>query len=57
MQIIQTIARGPIKVLGFCAALTVIFLLTGCENMKTYSVRSYQGPIPMDDEMYVKDWR
>ena len=41
------------KILGIIAVLTVCGLFTGCTNpdnaMRGYSIRSYQGPLPLGD--------
>jgi hypothetical protein len=41
------------KLLGFCALIGFCFLLTGCNVVQGYSVRSYQGPLPLDDYQYL----
>ncbi|HEX7858751.1 MAG TPA: hypothetical protein VF773_00330 [Verrucomicrobiae bacterium] len=41
------------KILGIIAVLTVCGFFTGCTNpdnaTRSYSIRSYQGPLPLDD--------
>jgi hypothetical protein len=32
---------------GFFAAISM--MLTGCSSIQNYSIRSYQGPLPMED--------
>jgi hypothetical protein len=35
----------------FCAAL--LGVLSGCTSVTNYSLRSYQGPLPLDDYRFV----
>ena len=41
------------KILGIIGVLTVCGFFTGCTNpdndMRSYSIRSYQGPLPLED--------
>lgn len=38
---------GILGLIGFC------FILTGCNAVQGYSVRSYQGPLPMKDYQFL----
>ncbi len=40
------------QVLTAVAALTTLIVLTGCQNTRDYSVRSYQGPLPVTDHVF-----
>lgn len=31
----------------------VCFVLTGCTSVQNYSLRSYQGPLPMEDYRFI----
>jgi len=39
--------------LGLFASVAFCSLLTGCNSVQGYSLRSYQGPLPMEDYRYV----
>ncbi|HEV8542493.1 MAG TPA: hypothetical protein VGR78_08875 [Verrucomicrobiae bacterium] len=39
--------------LGLFASAAFCSLLTGCSSVQGYSLRSYQGPLPMEDYSYV----
>ena len=41
------------KVLGLAALLAACVALTGCTAIQNYSLRSYQGPLPIEDYRYV----
>ncbi len=42
--------KKVVALLGFAA---VCFVLTGCGSVQGYSVRSYQGPLPINDYQYL----
>jgi hypothetical protein len=43
------------RFLGLLAiALTAGFFLSGCAEMRQYSINSWQGPMPMNDVRYVQ---
>jgi hypothetical protein len=41
------------KVVALLGLTTVCFVLTGCNAVQGYSVRSYQGPLPINDYQYL----
>jgi hypothetical protein len=41
------------QVLTAVFTLTALVVLTGCQNTRDYSVRSYQGPLPVTDHVFV----
>jgi hypothetical protein len=41
------------KFLGILGLLGLCFVLTGCNAIQGYSVRSYQGPLPMNDYQFL----
>jgi hypothetical protein len=42
--------------LGLAAGLLLIAILTGCDTVKRYSIQSYQGSTPMQDQRYVESF-
>jgi hypothetical protein len=41
------------KVLAMLGFAAICLVLTGCNAVQGYSVRSYQGPLPLDDYQYI----
>jgi hypothetical protein len=41
------------KLVGILGLVGLSLVLTGCNAVQGYSVRSYQGPLPMDDYQYL----
>ena len=41
------------KFFGLLLLLSLTFILTGCTAVQNYSIRSYQGPPPLEDYRYV----
>lgn len=41
------------KVAGFVGMIALVLLANGCTSLQNASLRSYQGPLPMDDLAYV----
>jgi hypothetical protein len=41
------------KVFGIIGLVALGSFLTGCTSVQNYSLRSYQGPLPMADHQYV----
>ncbi|HTG42893.1 MAG TPA: hypothetical protein VK633_00050 [Verrucomicrobiae bacterium] len=41
------------KVLGMLGLLGLCSVLTGCNAIQGYSVRSYQGPLPIADYQFI----
>jgi hypothetical protein len=41
------------KVLALFAGVVLCSFFTGCNAVQSYSIRSYQGPLPMADYRYV----
>jgi predicted component of type VI protein secretion system len=41
------------KIVGLLALFGLCFVLTGCSSVQGYSVRSYQGPLPLDDFQFL----
>ena len=41
------------KLFGWVLLFAVSFVFTGCSAVENYSIRSYQGPMPMKDYRYV----
>lgn len=41
------------QVLGLLALAVLCFAFTGCSTVQNYSIRSYQGPLPMEDYPYI----
>jgi hypothetical protein len=41
------------KVLAMLGFAAICLILTGCNAVQGYSVRSYQGPLPMGDYQYL----
>ena len=41
------------RLLGLAGLVFVCSVFTGCTSVKNYSIRSYQGPIPLGDYRYV----
>lgn len=41
------------KVLAIFGLVGFCLLLSGCSSVQGYSVRSYQGPLPMNDYQYL----
>ena len=43
------------KFLTWVLLAVVVGFSTGCNSVKNYSIRSYQGPLPLEDYRYVHD--
>ena len=41
------------KLLGTACVFAFVALFTGCNAVQDYSIRSYQGPVPLADYRYV----
>jgi hypothetical protein len=41
------------KLFGWVLFACVTFVLTGCTAVQNYSIRSYQGPLPLEDYRYI----
>ena len=41
------------RLMGLAGAIAVCFGFTGCTATQNYSVRSFQGPLPMEDYRWV----
>ena len=41
------------KVLAMLGFAAISLILTGCNAVQGYSVRSYQGPLPLNDYQYL----
>lgn len=41
------------KVFGIAGLMLVCAVFTGCTSLKNYSIRSYQGPLPINDHQSV----
>jgi len=41
------------KVLAMLGFAAICLIMTGCSAIQGYSVRSYQGPLPMGDYQYL----
>jgi hypothetical protein len=41
------------KILATLALVGICLAFTGCNAVQGYSVRSYQGPLPMQDYQYL----
>lgn len=41
------------RLLGLAGLVLVCSVLSGCTAVKNYSIRSYQGTIPLNDYRYV----
>ena len=48
-----TLSRMRMKVLAMLGLAAICLILTGCSAIQGYSVRSYQGPLPMGDYQYL----
>jgi hypothetical protein len=49
-----TTARSPMKKIASLVALMgLVVLVNGCTTVQNYSLRSYQGPLPMDDYTHI----
>lgn len=46
-------SRMKNKFFAMLALVGVCFVFTGCNAVQGYSVRSYQGPLPMNDYQYL----
>jgi hypothetical protein len=42
-----------IKLIWLVLFTAMSFVLTGCTAVQNYSLRSYQGPLPIEDYRYV----
>ena len=41
------------KLFGWFLFAAVSLILTGCGTIENYSLRSYQGPLPMEDYRHI----
>lgn len=41
------------KIASLAGLLGLVLLVNGCTTVQNYSLRSYQGPLPMDDYAHV----
>jgi hypothetical protein len=41
------------NVFGIAGIMLLCTFLTGCTSIQNYSIRSYQGPLPMNDYQHV----
>lgn len=43
------------KMFSWALLVFVVGLSTGCNAIKNYSIRSYQGPLPLEDYRYMHE--